>query len=49
MMKNEQTHKEKLIEAIQFFQDKIKKQGIVINDRDAQHLNNLKNELNNLK
>jgi hypothetical protein len=46
---NEKTHKEKLIEAVKYFENKITKQGIVINDRDAQHLTNLKSQLNQLK
>ena len=36
----------KLIEAIKFFEDKIAKQGRVINARDAEHLERLKQELN---
>ena len=49
MIINEPTHKHKLIEAIKFFEVKIKKQGLITNDRDQQHLNNLKKQLNNIK
>jgi len=49
MNTTDKTHKEKLTEAIKYFESKINKQGIVFNDRDTQHLDNLKNQLNKLK
>ena len=41
--------REKILEAIAFFEDKIAKQGIVTNARDEEHLLGLKQLLNTQK
>jgi hypothetical protein len=39
----------KIIEAIKYYEDKIAKQGRVINARDAEHLGQLKTQLNKVE
>ena len=39
----------KIKEAISFYEKKIKKQGLIVNDRDSEHLNNLKKVYKEIK